>query len=1094
MSESASAAPSSSRKRLVRLGLLLAVVLAVALSQAAILSWVAGHLAPWAAARSGYDLRAERVRTAISSPLLLEKVELTSANGTSLRAERVEVCWTAPWQWLQSPRRWVQKVEVSELAGTAMIERPAVVMSPAQGGVVTSSAPSLALIPQVLDLTSSRLTLRHGPHALMLEGVVGRLDEAAPGDWQAARVTFRRGDWQKEWSNRRAVTGWNSGRLYLADLSLAENVTIDAFSAALVGPPAASLASTMFGGYVQADWALDEAATKLSVNAWNLSLEEADKFLSWPGGLKGRIDAAKLTFNGDPQNPADAQLALRAEVRDFAVGSRAFGEGKLGLSLAGRKLQVDQFLLRQPSNLVDLSGWVEIPAADRPWRETPFQAAWRVEVGDLGALAALAGDRWKISSGGLQAHGSAAGSASDSNGWSSLRAWNLRLRGMTVDWAQADAVSAGRDITLGGIEAWSGVNFLRGEGRVSVAERVSYQGRLELRVREIARYLEPLGRFAPDWAREGGVLLFWEGDGAGAAHSGVASLELVRFTGDLNPVPINANLAATYSPGNIYVSRFLLDRGLFSLSSSLYFGAKGLSVQDIQLFSRRTRLLRGELFLPISLEAVLNRRPWSETIMTSKDVYASVRSEDLELGSLVELFGQETSLRGRVDLRLDASGPWENALVDGYLTVEGLRAKFPALSLPPSRAELTLQVKDVRASVAAKLHPDGAKPVRFTASLPLMGDGPDGGWTMIDGRLPWEMHLAVPSLDLGSFGPKLGGFRFADGKVSGDIKASRTAAEPHLDGMIEWTGGRLEFAQGWGPLVDLQTKVAFAGTQANLETTRATMGEGALDLGGRVDFREMERPVYDLFARGTNLRFFRSEDLLLQGNLELTAKGGADAGSVEGAVDLVGSRVLRQLEIVPQTAPSPQPAEISAPWAFNQPPFAGWKALVRLTSSQPVPVGADQDAGLLRPDFQIEGALGQPLISGSLGIERLRVKVPSGASFNVLGTVRLTADQPWQPLLDLSGVGQAGAFQVTMRASGPLSKGIVALSSAPPLRGSQLVLLLNTGIAPMADALESGSGALLVDPLFGRRSTAPAVADWHPPGPAQEAGFRWNFR
>jgi hypothetical protein len=1094
MSESASAASPPSRKRLVRLGLLLAVLLAVAFSQAAILSWVAGHLVPWVSARSGYDLRVGRVRAAISSPLVLEQVELAGANGTSLRAERVEVLWTAPWQWLQSPRRWVQKVEVRELAGTVVIERPAVVTSAAPRAEATSSVPSLALVPQLLDLTSSKLVLRHGPHVLIFEGMAGRLDEAAPGDWQAARVMFRRGDWQKEWSNLRAVTGWNSGSLYLADLSLAENVTLDAFSFALVGPPTARLASTMFGGFVQADFVLDEAAMKLSVNAWNLSLEEAGGFLLWPGEWKGRVDAAKLTFNGDPQHPAEAQLALRAEVRDFAAGARVFEEGKLGLSLAGRKLQLDQFLLRQPSNLVDLSGWVEIPAANRPWREAPFQATWRVEVGDLSALAALAGDRWKVAAGGLEAHGSAAGTASDSNGWSSLRVWNLRMRGMTVDWAQADAVSAGRDITLGGIEAWSGVNFLRGDGRVSVAEKVSYQGRLELRVREIARYLEPLGRFAPDWAREGGVLLFWEGDGAGAAHSGVASLELVRFTGDLNPVPINANLAATYSPGNVYVSRFLLDRGLLSLSSSLYFGAKGLSVQDIQLFSRRTRLLRGELFLPVSLEAVLNRRPWSETIMTAKDVYASVRSEDLELGSLVELFGQETSLRGRVDLRLDASGPWENALVDGHLTVEGLRAKFPSLSLPPSRAELTLQVKDCRASVAAKLHPDGAKPVQLTANLPLMGDGADGGWTMIDGRLPWEMHLAIPSLDLGSFGPKLGAFRLADGKVSGDLKASRTAAEPHLDGMIEWTDGRLEFAKGWEPLVDLQTKVAFAGTQANLETTRATMGEGALDLGGRIDFREMERPVYDLFARGTNLRFFRSEDLLLQGKMELTANGGSGAGSVEGAVDLAGSRVLRRLEIVPQTASAPEPAGVSTPWAFSQPPFAGWSTLVRLTSSQPVPVGADQDAGLLRPDLQIEGAFGQPSISGSLGIESLKVGVPSGASFNVIGTVRLTSEQPWQPLLDLSGSGQAGAFQVTMRASGPLTNGVLALAAAPSLRASQLVLLLNTGIAPMADGLDNGPGELAAERVFGRGVTAPAAAEWHLPGPAVEAGFRWDLR
>ncbi len=1082
------------RKRLGRLGLLLAVLLVLAFTQGAILSWAAAHLVPWTAARAGYHLRVERVRAAISSPLVLEEVQMSGADGTSLRAGRVALFWTPPWQWLQSPRRWVHKMEVRDLDGALAIERPADPVEQTPLGSAESSSASLALVPQVIEFTASQLTLHHGPQSLTLEGLAGRLDEAAPDVVQARRVTLRHGDGEKTLTDLRAVSGWAGGRLYLADLRLAENVSIDTFSFALVGAPAGNLASSMFGGYVQADFLLEPFALKLSVNAWNLSLEQAGDFFALPGGWKGRLDTAKLTFNGDLQHPDEAQLALRAEVRDFAAGPRAFTEAKLGLSLAGRRLQLDQLLLRQPANLVDLSGGITLPVEGARWSDAAFQAAWRMEVGDLRALAALAGDRWKVSAGGLQAHGSATGTARDSKGWASLRAWNLRLRGLAVDWVQADAVSSGRDISFGGIEAWSGVNFLRGEGRISVADNVSYQGRLELRVREIARYLEPLGRFAPDWAREGGVLLFWEGDGSGSAHSGVAGLELVKFTGDLNPVPVNANLAATYAPGNIYVSRFLLDRGPLTLSSSLYFGAKGLSVQDIQLFSRRTRLLRGEFFLPVSLAAVLDGRSWSEAIMPAHDVYASVRSEDLELGSLVELFGQETSLRGRVDLRLDASGPWENASVDGRLEVAGLRAEFPGLSLPASRAELSLQVKDCRAAVAAKLHPDGAKAVQFQANLPLMGEGPEGGWTMIDGRLPWDMHLNVPSLDLRSFRPKLGGFRFASGGVTGEIKVSHTAAEPQLDGTLGWTGGRMEPPKGWEPLTDVQAKVVLAGNQATLEAARAKMGEGVVDLAGRMDFREAARPSYDLSARGTNLRFFRNEDLLLEGTLELVAKGGSDGGSVEGAVDLAGSRVLRRLNITPQSSAAPQPAGVSAPWAFNQLPFSAWTTKIRLTASQPVPVGADREAGLLRPDLQIEGPLGQPWISGNLGVESLKVEVPSGVSFNAQGSVQFASQQPWQPRLDLSGFGQAGPFQITMGASGPLANGVLTLSSSPALRASQLVLLLNTGIAPMPAGWETGSGWPRVEQEAGRDGPAAAAEEWLLSGPAEEAGFRWSLR
>ena len=1087
MTESAVSASPPSRQRLARLGFVLAVLLAVAISQTAILSWVAGHLVPWAAARSGYNLSAERVRTAISRPLVLEKVRVNAADGTSLQAERVEVVLTAPWHWLQSPCRLLQKVEVRDLAGNIAIEEPKASRAKTSGRALGAPFTSLALVPRVLDITASKLSWRHGVHSLTMGGVEGRLDEDNPGVWQARSVGWRSGDWQKDWTDRQAVTGWSGGSLYLADLDLGDNVAVDSFSLALVGPPEATLASTAFGGYMQADLAFEDAAIKVAVNAWNLSLDQAGRFLAWPDGLQGRVDTTKFIFNGDPQHPADAQVALRAEVRDFAAGPRAFAEAKLGLSLAGRKLQVDQFLLQQPANVVDLSGWVTLPAEGGAWSEAPFQAAWRLEVGDLSALAALVGDRGKNSAGAVQAHGAVAGTARDSKGWSSLRGWNLRLRGMPVNWLQADAFSNGRDISLAGIEAWSGVNFLRGEGLVSISDKLAYQGRLELRVREIARYLEPIGRFAPDWAREGSVLLFWEGDGAGDAHSGVASLELVKFTGDLNPVPVNANLVATYSPGNIYVSRFLLDRGPLSLSSVLYFGAKGLSMQDIQLFSGRTRLLRGELFLPVSLDAVLDRRAWGEVIMPSNDVYASVRSEDLELGSLVELFGQETTLRGRVDLRLDASGPWENAVVDGRLFIAGLRAKLPSFSLPPSRAELTLQAKDCRASLAAKLIPEGGEEVQLTANLPLMGEGADGGWTMIDGLQPWDMRLSVPSLDLASFGPKVGVFRLASGEMRAEIKASHTPFEPHLDGTIEWTEGRLEAAKGWEPLTDVQAKVVLAGTQATLEGTRMKMGEGTLSLGGQMSFGEMARPSYDLSARGANLRFFRNDDLLLQGGLQLTAKGGGESGAVDGVVDLIGSRVLRRLVVTPETQPAPTDGW-PVPPGFSLAPFSAWNTTIRLTASQPVAVGPDRNSGLLRPNLQIEGTLGQPLLLGDVGVENLSVILPSGVSLHTHGTLPFTRDLPWQPLLDLTGAGAAGAFQIAATASGPLAGGALALSSSPSLTARQLVLLLNTGIVPSTARLEIGAAW----PRLSAGARPPE--EFHLNSPAEEVGFRWSFR
>ena len=374
---------------------------------------------------------------------------------------------------------------------------------------------------------------------------------------------------------------------------------------------------------------------------------------------------------------------------------------------------------------------------------------------------------------------------------------------------QADLALQGRDLKLTGLGAQSGPNFLLGHGRLSLETPLAYQGRLELRVREVARYLEPLGRFAPDWAREGGVLLFWDGDGTADVHSGVASLELVKFTGDLNPVPVNAKLAATYSPGNIYVSRFLLDRGPLSLSSSFYFGENGLSVQGIQLFNGRTRLLFGELFLPLSLEALLDRRPWREALLAEKDVYASMRSDDLDLGALVALFGQETSLRGRADLRLDAHGPWSDPVANMRVSTSGLRAVFPAFSIPEAQADLELQVKERKASLEAKIDPRASKPVTLRAVLPLHGVEGEEGWTVLDPAAPWEAHLEMPPTEAGLFGWKLFGFPLSGGTIGASLRAGHTISSPRLDGSVKWEGVDWGLSGGWVPWKDGAGQIVF---------------------------------------------------------------------------------------------------------------------------------------------------------------------------------------------------------------------------------------------------------------------------------------------
>ena len=1035
--------PASNRRLLLCGGIVIALGTGW-LVHGPLLSESVRNVVPWVAGRSGYTVTLTGVRARAFEPIRLTGVGVTRPGGTQMQASEVDLDWARWGEWGWAPSTWIRRVEVRGLSGQVA---PAGVSAAAGSAEASGPAPAPAWFP-VVDIKDGRLSFAGRGWMLDLRGFDLRLDAGSTGDLRVREAHARAGRLEKNFENLSAVTAWREGVAYFADLSLGEKVVIDTLSVALTGPFALTLKARAGDGYVDTDISGSGAGTKAAVNALNLALDGVAAFAGIEGGMEGSIDLAKLTFNGDPARPLSGQLSLRVEAKDFSWRKNAVQQLTAGLSIAGRRVRLNECLLRQKSNDVNLRGTITLPPEKADWRQALFEFDVDAGIGNLRALSGLFGAPWNELSGGLRVQGRGSGRGSDGQGWLKVRGWDLRARGIPAGSLQADLKLEGRDLQLTGFDAQSGPDFARGGGQLTLGDPVSYQGRLELRLREVSRYLEPLGRFAPDWAREGGVLLFWDGDGTATAHSGVATLELVRFTGDLNPVPINGKLSASYSPGNIYLSRFLLDRGPLSLSSTAYFGEKGLAVQDIEMFSGRSRLLRGELFLPLSLEAVLARQAWEQTLLKDGEVYASVRSDNLDLESLVELFGQETTLRGRADLTLDASGPWENALIDANLSVQGLRAAFPSLKIPDAQAVLQGQVKDRRAALEGRLQPDGAGAIKVQADFPLLGATADGAWTLVDYDKSWTVELDFPPTDLTSFAPVISGVAFDRGIFSGKLEMAGTPSAPQTTGAIEWKNGRLALPAPWQPVEDLATTLRFQAGEAVFEETRGRMGEGTFGLAGKIGLSNWRDPRWEVQLRGANLAFYEDDNLRLIGTPDVEARGTKGAGEIKGTLGLDGSAVLRGLTITPQLTAAASPAS-DAPAPSVARPLAAWTLDLKMTSSAPFGLGPDGADGSLVPDLYLQGTVGEPLVLGTVRADNWRVRWPSGAELTAAGRIHFTREKPWMPVLDLAGAGEAGPYDIRAGLFGPLEERRLLLSSAPPLGTGQIVLLLTTGVSPV---------------------------------------------
>jgi len=1019
-----------------------------ALLQGPVARLLVGQWLSWWGWQAGGEIRAGQVRGDFFRPLVLGEVEFTAPDGTRLTVGEAQISLAGPRAWWTKSFRLVDRVSLRGVRGRMVPSRADESSSgPARGRWFSWPAvPG----PSAVTVEEADVEMAGRGWSVAVRGAELVLDEERPGVLRVPAAELRVGGWRREFSDLHAPTAWREGTVYVADLALAEQATVDALSWRPGRAPAAALEARAFGGYLYADWSRAEQ-TKAALYVLNLSLEEARVFAGMDGQAAGTLDVGKLTFNGDPSNPWSGQLAVRVEAREFAWRDTALEELTVGLSVSGRRVRLNEAVLRQEVNTLSLRGTATLPTDRLGWREIPFEFETSAEVRDLRALGRLFGPPWDELSGGFTLAGRGSGCPSDGEGWLQLRGWDLRARGMPAGSLQADFQLEGRDLKLVALEAQSGVNFARGHGRVALDDSLTYAGRLELRVREVARYLEPLGRRAPDWAREGGVLFFWDGDGTARSHSGVATVELVKFSGDLNPVPVNAKLAASYSPGNIYVSRFLLDRGALSLSSTLYFGAKGLSVQGLQLFDGRTRLLRGELFLPLSLGAVLARRPWPETVMADGGVYAFLRSDDLELGSLVQLFGQDTKLRGRADLRLDAQGPWGEAKVDGRLVLSGWRADFPLLRIPNSRANVNFQIQDRRASVAAAWQPGGGRPLRLEMKLPMFGETAAGQWTLLDAAGPWEAELEIPPTDLAPFAPRVAGMRATAGSLQAELRGSGTTARPQLDGTVEWKNGRVEWAPSWSALEQFEGRAVFAGTGAVLEETRGVLGGGTVGLAGGVEFSDRRNLAWELLLRAREARIYADENVRVQGAIDLEARGGRDGGGIRGKVGLDGSAVLRDIVVTPQLGAVRGP-QVSAPFRLTGGPWRDWALDVTMRASRALPVGRGGEAGAVVPELSLRGTPSEPLLLGTVRVERLAVGFPARGHADLSGAVHFTRGMPWMPVLDLTGRGEAGPYDLRAGAFGPLGERRLLVSASPPLTAEQIVLLLNTGVAPVPAA------------------------------------------
>ena len=155
---------------------------------------------------------------------------------------------------------------------------------------------------------------------------------------------------------------------------------------------------------------------------------------------------------------------------------------------------------------------------------------------------------------------------------------------------------------------------------------------------------------------------------------------------------------------------------------------------------------------------------------------------------------------------------------------------------------------------------------------------------------PISGSLELDHLQLAPLAPFLAEISYLEGNLTGQVQLLGTADAPLTTGKLSLAGGRLALAGNPSELEKLDLSLDFQGDWARVNGS-ATLGEGELQLTGRLDSKPELRLKLSLEGHKHVVLYPPSTELLISENLEITAQNGqlgvtGDIVVHEGKVEL----------------------------------------------------------------------------------------------------------------------------------------------------------------------------------------------------------------
>ena len=788
--------------------------------------------------------------------------------------------------------------------------------------------------------------------------------------------------------------------------------------------------------------------------------------------LRSTLRASKSVARGDTKRPWFADLRTAMEFNLVGIRYRDHIIDSIEGSLNGSDdiLGLDRLSLRRNQNELNVRGRYQLPAEVG---KAPSQPADL----DVELNAPEVGDFWIAESpnklsGPLQMSSQIEWRQQTANGQVSISGSNLKMRDLVFRQLSAQCSISNSIVYLNDYRAsLNDSDFFNATGRLSLRQPHYYSGKVSASVANLST-LQPLLRtFGNQNELAGSVTLDWEGNGDAQISKNSGNLKFALEKGRYgNAQSLRANIDAAYSPDGLDVPIIFFASGNTDFQAVAQAKGETLEITKIQLDQGQARFASGYVSFPLVWR---NLGTNAATIPASGKVFATIRSENLDLKKLFSDLGIKAGTSGTLNARFDADGTIGdlNARLD--VQMRDLRNdRWPKME--PATFVLNAQSVHDRLTVSGRFQQARIQPLELNANMPFdipkiarVRKLPDDTPIAAKARLPRSsvnfVRQFVPELEQ------------LDGDLGLDVDISGTIGKPVFTGAGDMTVNVARFKNATIPaLRGFSARLSFAQNALSLERFGGDLAGGPFTMSGRVTFPKLTEPTLDLQLKADSVLLARNDTLTVRADADIRMTGPFAAATVSGNVALTNSHILKNIDLIPiglPGRPAPEPPSERPEFSFPAPPLRDWKFDVAIKTKDPVLIRGNLATGGAIAEIKLTGTGLHPALEGTVRLENVEATLPFSRLEVSNGFLYFDPSDSMNPRLELHGTSVIRDYTVRVYVYGTVLAPEAIFTSEPPLPQEEIISLIATGatrqeLSGRGNVLAGRAAMLLVQQLY----------------------------